>query len=316
MWLLAILHEGLFGGPSDRADQFCDSCREESFDIRMQQPATYLSRRQSLAAELRGSAGPACDGGQAHSVRSASDSGMISIAAPLVSVLITAYNREELLPAAIESAPASSLTDIEAIVCDDASTDKTTAIALAIAQKDNRVRVFLNDKNVGDYPNRNRAAGLARGKYRNISIQTIGLIAWSSGDDGLHGPVSRFGSGIVSRARCNRAAAARTHTGRGLRGSIPFRRSFWASTRLGDHTSCCVRGVRGICIRAIYKRPRVVVSNCAQVSGREDSARSCLGEGTLGTGNRIRSIESNGRSRGDSITGAGGVNIVLSTQNR
>src|SRR5581483_2829791 len=37
--------------------------------------------------------------------------------------------------------------------------------AQALADRDPRVRVVVNDRNVGDYPNRNRAAALARGPY-------------------------------------------------------------------------------------------------------------------------------------------------------
>ncbi len=41
---------------------------------------------------------------------------------PLVSVLMTAYNRENFLAEAIESVLASSLTDFELIIVDDCST--------------------------------------------------------------------------------------------------------------------------------------------------------------------------------------------------
>lgn len=85
--------------------------------------------------------------------------------APLVSVLMTAYNRELYLGAAIESVLASSFQDFELIITDDCSTDKTLDIANGYARKDARVRVYGNEKNLGDYPNRNRAASYARGKY-------------------------------------------------------------------------------------------------------------------------------------------------------
>jgi glycosyltransferase involved in cell wall biosynthesis len=84
---------------------------------------------------------------------------------PLVSVLITAYNRERYLPQALESVLALKYPNFEVIVVDDASTDRTLAIAQRFAESDPRVRVFRNEENLGDYPNRNRAATLAQGKY-------------------------------------------------------------------------------------------------------------------------------------------------------
>lgn len=84
---------------------------------------------------------------------------------PLVSVLMTAYNREEFIAEAIESVLSSAYIDFELIIVDDCSTDNTVAIAKGFELKDSRVRVFINEKNLGDYPNRNRAAGYARGKY-------------------------------------------------------------------------------------------------------------------------------------------------------
>ena len=84
---------------------------------------------------------------------------------PLVSVLMTAYNREKYITEAIESVLASTFLDFELIVVDDGSTDRSHEIALAYAKRDARIRVYRNEKNLTDYHNRNRAAELARGKY-------------------------------------------------------------------------------------------------------------------------------------------------------
>jgi len=84
---------------------------------------------------------------------------------PLVSVLMTAYNREKFIAAAIESVLASSYTSFELIVVDDGSSDSTVSIAKDYARRDERIRVHINEKNLGDYPNRNRAATHATGKY-------------------------------------------------------------------------------------------------------------------------------------------------------
>jgi glycosyltransferase involved in cell wall biosynthesis len=84
---------------------------------------------------------------------------------PLISVLITAYNRENYIAEAIKSVLASTITDFELIIVDDGSTDNTLAICRQFAQTDSRITVYVNENNLGDYPNRNRAASLARGKY-------------------------------------------------------------------------------------------------------------------------------------------------------
>lgn len=83
---------------------------------------------------------------------------------PTVSVLMTAYNREKYIAEAIESVLASSFTDFELIIVDDCSADSTVEIARPYLH-DKRVQLHINEQNLGDYPNRNRAAELASGKY-------------------------------------------------------------------------------------------------------------------------------------------------------
>jgi glycosyltransferase involved in cell wall biosynthesis len=84
---------------------------------------------------------------------------------PMVSVLITSYNRANYIGATLESVLASHFTDFEVIVSDDASSDNTVEIARTYAGQDDRIRVFVNEQNLGDYPNRNKAASHAAGKY-------------------------------------------------------------------------------------------------------------------------------------------------------
>ena len=84
---------------------------------------------------------------------------------PSVSVLMTAFNRERYIAAAIESVLAQTYTDFELVIVDDRSTDGTLALARSYEAQDARVRVVANERNLGDYPNRNRAAALARGRY-------------------------------------------------------------------------------------------------------------------------------------------------------
>lgn len=84
---------------------------------------------------------------------------------PLVSVLMTAYNREQFIAEAIESVLASSYRNFELIIVDDYSTDKTVEIAKKYLGQDAPIQLFVNEKNLGDYPNRNKAVSLAKGKY-------------------------------------------------------------------------------------------------------------------------------------------------------
>jgi glycosyltransferase involved in cell wall biosynthesis len=84
---------------------------------------------------------------------------------PLISVLMTSYNREKYIHEAIESVLASTYKNFELIIVDDCSKDRTVEIARKYEVLDQRIKVFINEKNLGDYPNRNKAACYASGKY-------------------------------------------------------------------------------------------------------------------------------------------------------
>lgn len=86
------------------------------------------------------------------------------VSGPVVSVLVTAFNREKYIAEAIESVLAQTFTDFELIVVDDCSKDHTVEIAQRY-ESDRRVRIRVNKENLGDYRNRNRAAELAQGQY-------------------------------------------------------------------------------------------------------------------------------------------------------
>ncbi|MBU2020625.1 MAG: glycosyltransferase [Bacteroidetes bacterium] len=84
---------------------------------------------------------------------------------PVVSVLMTVYNREKYLAEAIESVLTSSYQDFELIIVDDGSTDNSKEIAKHYITKDSRIRFFENKSNLGQFSNRNYIATLAIGKY-------------------------------------------------------------------------------------------------------------------------------------------------------
>ncbi len=83
---------------------------------------------------------------------------------PAVSVLMTAYNRADLIAASIESVLDQTYRDFELVIVDDRSTDDTARVASRYL-RDPRVRLVRNEQNLGDYPNRNHAATFARGEY-------------------------------------------------------------------------------------------------------------------------------------------------------
>lgn len=84
---------------------------------------------------------------------------------PLVSVLMTAYNREKYIAFAIESVLNSTYPHFELIIVDDGSQDQTVERCREYAARDPRIRIYQNEANLGDYPNRNQAAAYASGKY-------------------------------------------------------------------------------------------------------------------------------------------------------
>lgn len=84
---------------------------------------------------------------------------------PLVSILMTSYNREKYIAEAIESVLNSSYQNFELIIVDDGSKDRTVEIAQVYAKDDSRVKIYINEQNLGDYPNRNKAASYAKGEF-------------------------------------------------------------------------------------------------------------------------------------------------------
>lgn len=84
---------------------------------------------------------------------------------PLVSVVMPSYNAEAFLEAAIRSVVGQTMADLELIVIDDCSKDRSYEIALEQARKDPRICVLRNEVNSGVAKTRNRGIELARGSY-------------------------------------------------------------------------------------------------------------------------------------------------------
>jgi len=85
--------------------------------------------------------------------------------APLVSVIMPAYNAAEYIKEAVVSILDQSLGDLELIIVDDGSTDDTWEIMEKLAGSDNRITILRNDKNRNICYTLNKAIDAARGKY-------------------------------------------------------------------------------------------------------------------------------------------------------
>lgn len=85
-------------------------------------------------------------------------------ATPLVSVIMPAYNEERYLGEAMASILAQTHANLELIVVDDGSTDRTPDIVREYAAKDSRVR-YARQANGGQSVGRNTGIGMARGPF-------------------------------------------------------------------------------------------------------------------------------------------------------
>jgi len=92
---------------------------------------------------------------------------------PRVSIGVPVYNGQRFLNETLDCLLAQTYHDLELIVCDNCSTDRTQEIGLAYAEKDPRVRYYRNSANIGVDRNFNLAFSLARGEY----------FKWASADE-------------------------------------------------------------------------------------------------------------------------------------
>lgn len=92
---------------------------------------------------------------------------------PLVSVILTAYNDGKYLKHTLEALVGQTLQDIEIICIDDKSTDDTREIIREFANKDARIKLIENDKNLG----------LSVARNSGIAASNADLIMFCDGDD-------------------------------------------------------------------------------------------------------------------------------------
>jgi glycosyltransferase involved in cell wall biosynthesis len=84
---------------------------------------------------------------------------------PLVSIGLPVYNGERHIRQAIDSLLAQTYGDFELIISDNASTDETQQICLEYAARDERIRYYRNERDMGGVWNFNRVFELSAGEY-------------------------------------------------------------------------------------------------------------------------------------------------------
>ena len=82
----------------------------------------------------------------------------------LISVIVPVYNIEQYVGICIESLIKQTYTDLEIIVVDDGSTDRSSALCDLYANKDKRIKV-IHKQNGGLVSARKAGAAIANGKY-------------------------------------------------------------------------------------------------------------------------------------------------------
>jgi glycosyltransferase involved in cell wall biosynthesis len=82
-----------------------------------------------------------------------------------VSIGVPVYNGEQFIAQALDSLLGQTFSDLEIIICDNASTDGTEQICREYVRRDSRVRYQRNPTNLGVAANYRRVLELATGKY-------------------------------------------------------------------------------------------------------------------------------------------------------
>ena len=84
---------------------------------------------------------------------------------PLVSVIMPCYDMEKFIAHSIESVIGQTFTDLELLIVDDASTDKTAEIVRYYCEQDDRIKLEVNNQHLGTAYSRNQAIVKAQGRY-------------------------------------------------------------------------------------------------------------------------------------------------------
>jgi len=89
----------------------------------------------------------------------------------LVSVVLATYNGERFLHSQLNSIIDQTYSELDIIICDDASADGTRKIIEEFAAKDKRVKVQFNERNLGVNKNFEQGFSMAGGDFIAIADQ-------------------------------------------------------------------------------------------------------------------------------------------------
>ena len=128
-----------------------------------------------------------------HNVRAAG----ASAEGPLVSVLMTTFNSETTVGYAVESILGQCYRNIELIVVDDMSADRTVPILKQLGARDARLKIMIQTCNMGTYVAKNRGLQIAAGE----------LVTCQDSDDWAH--CDKIGTS-VSRLMADASAISTT----------------------------------------------------------------------------------------------------------
>lgn len=84
---------------------------------------------------------------------------------PLVSIIMPNYNSEDFISESIESVINQTYTNWELIIVDDCSTDRSVDIIRKFMISDNRIKLIINNRNIGAALSRNKAIEVANGEF-------------------------------------------------------------------------------------------------------------------------------------------------------
>ncbi len=90
---------------------------------------------------------------------------------PFVSIALCTYNGEKFLPKQLDSILNQDYSNIEVIITDDCSSDTTRQILETYQKKDERIKLYFNETNLGYTKNFEKAIRLCTGDYIAFSDQ-------------------------------------------------------------------------------------------------------------------------------------------------
>ena len=84
---------------------------------------------------------------------------------PLVSIGMPVFNGEKSLAQALDALLEQDYSNLEVIISDNGSTDRTPMICQEFLKKDSRIKYYRSSENLGSNWNFNRVFDLSSGKY-------------------------------------------------------------------------------------------------------------------------------------------------------